>query len=216
MACGPTYRRRGSVQSAASAARIRRVSDLQIVIAALFVSAAGLRAPNRTGAGRVYPDMRKALVIVPLVLVLAGLAATGYAAAGTKHATVKTRGSAAFGSHLVDGRGRTLYRFMKDTGRHSRCTGTCAAAWPPLMSRERPEARGGAKASRLSTVRRTGGGRQVDYAGHPLYRYSGDAKPGDTSGEGINAFGGRWYLVAPSGGVVKGPSSPAPSGGYGY
>jgi predicted lipoprotein with Yx(FWY)xxD motif len=157
--------------------------------------------------------MRKALVIAPIVLILAGLTATGYAASGSKHATVKTRGGA-LGTHLVDGRGRTLYRFLKDTGRHSRCAGTCAVAWPPLISRERPEASGGAKASRLSRVRRTDGGRQVDYAGHPLYRYAGDAKPGDTSGEGINAFGGRWYVVSPSGRAIK--SAPSSGGGYGY
>jgi predicted lipoprotein with Yx(FWY)xxD motif len=39
----------------------------------------------------------------------------------------------------------------------------------------------------------------VTYNGHPLYRYVGDAAPGDTNGQGVSAFGARWYAVASSG-----------------
>ena len=174
--------------------------------------------------------MRIALISLAAALAVAGGA---YAAAGpaattaAKHATVKTR-SSALGTHLVDGQGRTLYRFLKDKGRRSRCSGACAQNWPPLTSSGRPHAAGRAKASMLSTVRRAGGGRQVDYAGHPLYRFSLDSAPGKTSGQGIEAFGGRWYVVARSGRAITKTSSggygsapspaPAPSsgGGYGY
>jgi predicted lipoprotein with Yx(FWY)xxD motif len=165
--------------------------------------------------------MRRALMLLPVVLALAGWGASGYAASGrpasAKHATVKTR-HGALGTYLVDGRGRTLYRFQKDGGRRSRCSGACAQAWPPLITRERPEAQGGAKASRLSTSRRQGGARQVVYAGHPLYRYAPDSAPGDTGGQGVSAFGARWYVVAPSGRVIRssGSSSPPPPSPYGY
>jgi predicted lipoprotein with Yx(FWY)xxD motif len=149
------------------------------------------------------------LVLVPLVL--AG-AAAGRPAAGSRHATVETR-QGPLGTHLADGKGRTLYRFLKDTGRKSTCTGVCAQNWPPLTTKEKPEAEGRAKQSRLSTKRRKDGRRQVLYDGHPLYRFAGDSSPGDANGQGINAFGGLWYVVAPSGKAIKasGASSPSPS-----
>ena len=42
-----------------------------------------------------------------------------------------------------------------------------------------------------------------------------DKKPGDTSGEGINAFGGSWFAVSPAGGKVAPRSQPQGGGGYG-
>jgi predicted lipoprotein with Yx(FWY)xxD motif len=158
--------------------------------------------------------MRKALTLLLPLLVLAGFVASGSAAAG-KHATVKTR-HGALGTYLVDGRGRTLYRFMKDTGRRSHCSGACAQAWPPLTTKERPEAEGGAKASRVSTVRRSGGARQVLYAGHPLYRFALDSAAGDTGGQGLKAFGGRWYVVSASGRAIRGSGAAAPPSPGGY
>ena len=151
--------------------------------------------------------MRAALAVTAtLLLALAG------AVPATARTTVKTRQGPA-GTFLVDGGGRTLYLFMKDKTRKSRCTGACAQFWPPLIARGGVKAGKGAKASKLSTSRRANGKRQVVYAGHPLYRYSGDGGPGDTTGEGLNTFGGRWWLVSPAGrkivmGVTLGPYGP--------
>jgi predicted lipoprotein with Yx(FWY)xxD motif len=173
---------------------------------------------NPRGEACVSPGMRLSLA-VPVVLLASGLALAGgtyavahggSATAASKHAVVNTRPTA-LGTVLVDGQGRTLYRFLKDTGRRSRCSGACAQNWPPQITSGRPRAAGRAKASLLSTVRRAGGARQVDYAGHPLYRFSLDSGPGKTSGQGVEAFGGRWYVVAPSGRVITKTSA----GGYG-
>jgi predicted lipoprotein with Yx(FWY)xxD motif len=170
--------------------------------------------------------MRKVLLAVPVTVVLAGCGAGGSAAmraasapvatSAAKHATVGTR-HGKLGTYLVDGRGRTLYRFLKDTGRRSRCSGACAYAWPPLTTRERPEAEGAAKRSLLSTSRRAGGARQVVYDGHPLYRYAPDTAPGQTRGQGVDAYGARWYVVSPSGRVIRSaPASATPPSPYGY
>ena len=48
------------------------------------------------------------------------------------------------------------------------------------------------------------GSSQVTYAGHPLYWFSGDTKPGDTNGEGLDDFGGEWYAISPAGTAVVG------------
>ncbi|MEA2207461.1 MAG: hypothetical protein QOE77_4237, partial [Blastocatellia bacterium] len=53
------------------------------------------------------------------------------------------------------------------------------------------------------------------YNGHPLYLYVGDQKAGDTSGQGITAFGGGWYALTASGGQVTATASGS-GGGNGY
>jgi predicted lipoprotein with Yx(FWY)xxD motif len=65
----------------------------------------------------------------------------------------------------------------------------------------------------VGTTKRSDGTSQITYNGHPLYLFEGDHKPGDTNGEGVNAFGANWYAVSPAGNLVSGSSS---GGGYGY
>jgi predicted lipoprotein with Yx(FWY)xxD motif len=103
------------------------------------------------------------------------------------------------GKILVDSRGRTLYLFKKDTGGRSKCSGSCAVAWPPLLATGRPVAGTGVKGSKLGTTRRSDGKKQVVYNRHPLYRFVGDKTPGDTNGQGLSAFGARWFALTPSG-----------------
>ena len=45
---------------------------------------------------------------------------------------------------------------------------------------------------------------EVTYDGHPLYRYAGDAKPGDTAGQGSDGFGALWWVVKPDGSAIEG------------
>jgi hypothetical protein len=41
--------------------------------------------------------------------------------------------------------------------------------------------------------------RQVTYAGHPLYTYSGDSGPAQTDYVGVSMFGGAWPALTASG-----------------
>jgi predicted lipoprotein with Yx(FWY)xxD motif len=106
------------------------------------------------------------------------------------------------GMILVDGSGRTLYLFEKDQPDQSACSGTCATAWPVDQSSGTPKAGSGVKASLLGTIKRSDGATQVTYNHHPLYYYSGDSGPGQHNGQGLNAFGAAWFVVAPAGGKV--------------
>src|SRR5689334_12265994 len=137
-------------------------------------------------------DKRSRLVLLALLsmLVLAASLVTLSVgtAAGAGSATVKTH-SSSLGKILVDPKGRTLYLFEKDKGGTSACYGQCAKFWPPLITSGKPTAAAGAKASLLGTSRRSNGAIQVTYAHHPLYRYAGDKRPGQTIGEGSKAFG---------------------------
>jgi len=135
------------------------------------------------------------LVVVVFAAVSAGLAMGSSAA---RPATVAS-GSSGLGRIIVDSRGRTLYLFEKDRQGASACSGACAVYWPPLLTKGMPIAIKGAKRSLLGSIRRADGTRQVAYAGHPLYLFSGDTKRGQTNGEGLKDFGAGWYALMPSG-----------------
>jgi predicted lipoprotein with Yx(FWY)xxD motif len=108
------------------------------------------------------------------------------------------------GKIIVDSKGFTLYDFHKDKGTTSACYGGCAQVWPPLLSEGKPQAGEGAMASKLGTTERKDGTTQVTYAGHPLYTYEADTKPGDAKGNDFTSFGGEWYALQPSGEEAEG------------
>lgn len=122
-------------------------------------------------------------------------------ASGKGPATVSTR-SGGLGDILVDGNGRTLYLFVADTSTKSTCDGSCAQAWPPLLTSGKPKASHGAKANLLGTTKRDDGGTEVTYNGHPLYLYQGDSKAGDTTGKGLNQFGALWWVLDTGGNKI--------------
>jgi predicted lipoprotein with Yx(FWY)xxD motif len=144
--------------------------------------------------------MKNPLIVAVTALaavVLAG-AATAAARPAARTATVATARTE-LGRIVADGRGRSLYLFEKDTRGRSACSGACAAYWPPLLTSGKPLAIKGAKPSLLGSIRRADGSRQVTYAGHPVYFFSGDAGRGQTNGEGLQDFGGGWYALTPAG-----------------
>jgi len=126
------------------------------------------------------------------------------AAAEAATATIKVHKSR-YGRILVDGHGRTLYLFTRDHGAKSRCYGACARAWPPFLAGAdaAPQAAGGADAAKLGTTARRGGATQVTYAGHPLYYYVNDRKPGQILCQDVAEFGGTWLVVSPSGRAIR-------------
>lgn len=111
--------------------------------------------------------------------------------------------SSQYGRVLFDQRGFVLYGFTADSPRASRCYRACAKAWPPLLATSAPKALRGVDRSKLGTVARRNGARQVTYAGHPLYYYVGDRKPGQILCQDVLEYGGRWLVVAPSGKLVR-------------
>jgi predicted lipoprotein with Yx(FWY)xxD motif len=111
---------------------------------------------------------------------------------------------------VVNGAGLTLYRFDDDTAKPSKstCNGECAKKWPPVTV-----AKGGrifidgVKKSAVGVVKRDDGRLQVTIGGWPVYRFSGDAEPGDTNGQGV---GGTWFGVAPDGKKATGDDAAPP------
>jgi predicted lipoprotein with Yx(FWY)xxD motif len=126
-------------------------------------------------------------------------------ASGSAPAAVVDLRATKLGQTLVDGQGRTLYLFEADMAGKSSCDGACASAWPPYLSKGAPKGGTGVAGGLLGTSPRgDGGGAQVTYRGHPLYYYAGDAAPGDTTGQGLDQFGAKWYVLAPNGDKIDG------------
>ena len=105
-------------------------------------------------------------------------------------ASVQSRGKI-----LTDDTGMTLYVLKDDVPASgvSHCDDACATTWPPLVINYgfTPQTPG---LGPLGSMLRTDGARQVMYRGRPLYLYTGDKKPGDTNGDGID---GRWSVATP-------------------
>ena len=132
----------------------------------------------------------------------AGASSSSTGAGASAGGTVITTAKSSAGTVLTNGSGKAVYLWAKDTGDMSNCNGACAGAWPPVTTTGTATAAGGATASDIGTITRSDGTKQVTYDGHPLYYFSGDSGPGMASGQGSDAFGAKWWLVAPAGSDV--------------
>jgi len=149
---------------------------------------AGMRAAASLVVGVVGAVSVAALVLFGIALASAGEAPASVAGAAVTLKTTTIRGITV----LTDAKGLTLYWFAPDTPAASRCTGPCAAYWPPVTGT--PNAGPGVTGT-LGTIRRPGGGLQVTYDSHPLYTYIGDSAPGQAKGNKLDLNGGYWYEV---------------------
>jgi predicted lipoprotein with Yx(FWY)xxD motif len=168
------------------------------------------------------PSRAITLLVGAAAVVLTALGAAGCGNAGSSASpaapkrrplTIGVSANKKVGAFLVDSEGRTLYLFKRDKAKTT-CFDACAKAWPPLRANGKLKTRGGARARKVGTAPRPDGARQVTYNGHPLYVYEGDETPGKVNGQGVNSFGGRWFVLSPAGKQVTKGSPPKGSSGY--
>jgi predicted lipoprotein with Yx(FWY)xxD motif len=179
---------------------------------------------HRRQAG-LRPALSLAAALAAITVSSAAMAPAGPAVAATTWSggTVISAASGPFGAMLVVGSGRykgfSLYAITSDRighfgcgpnvirlfGHRLACTGPSddgIAEWPAITTKGRPVAGRGVDARLLGSVYRKHVGRQVTYAGHPLYLF--DNLPGQVTGEGWDEPGlppwhGVWWVVSPSG-----------------
>jgi predicted lipoprotein with Yx(FWY)xxD motif len=180
---------------------------------------------------------RKALLLVPAAaaLVLASACgAVGTGAAGTQngaanagsgtttlqqqpefgkepHQMLSATESRQVGWFVADAAGFALYRFDKDTAKppKSNCDGECLRMWPPVLVSDHTMT-SGVDPTLVGSVTRADGKKQVTLAGWPLYRYAGDKKAGDLTGQGK---AGTWFAVTPEGKKAQAEDGAAPAEG---
>jgi predicted lipoprotein with Yx(FWY)xxD motif len=185
---------------------------IEVAAFAVLALAAIAAGPVRHADGPVSPDARilarvqaAMSMVIPAVgvvsvaaLTLLGVAvanAGGTPAAATDAGVTLKTATISGINVLTNANGRTLYWFAPDTPATSKCTGSCAAYWPPVPGH--PKA-GPGVTGKLGTIKRPGGGLQATYDGHPLYTYIGDSGPGQAGGNNLNLNGGLWYEVRSS------------------
>jgi predicted lipoprotein with Yx(FWY)xxD motif len=122
--------------------------------------------------------------------------ATSQPAQASAGVTVKVSNDPKLGNILVDGEGKTLYIFTKDTPDVSNCSAGCQKAWPPLVVQDNATAGDGVNTSLLGTATLSDGRKIVTYNHMPLYYWAADMKAGDTNGQGVQ---GVWFVISPDG-----------------
>ncbi|MBT2386105.1 SCO0930 family lipoprotein [Streptomyces sp. ISL-11] len=97
------------------------------------------------------------------------------------------------GKILVDGQGRTLYRFNKDSAWPMKfaCTGSCLDTWKPAKPVDKAAIRD-VPEKLVTTVTRPDGTRQLAIDCWPVYWFTGDTKAGDVNGQGKQDL---WFAV---------------------
>lgn len=107
------------------------------------------------------------------------------------------RGSA-LGTILTNTSGRTLYYFLPERGGRIVCSSSaCTAFWPPSLTSNTNPTGGAGVTGQLSVIMRAGGADQISYNTWPLYTFAGDKAAGQTNGQGVVGFGGKWLAATP-------------------
>ena len=87
------------------------------------------------------------------------------------------------GPAFVNASQHAVYVFSGDTApNQSNCTGSCAAAWPPVPPPS------GSLPSPWAAFKRGDGTMQLSYKGKPLYTFVNDTSPLVANGNGVDGF----------------------------
>ena len=153
------------------------------------------------------------VAIASIALVACQPSAGGASPASSAGAVTVGSASSSLGTFLTGPNGKTLYTHAGDSVNTSTCTDGCLTAWPALAvaSGQQPTAGSGVTGT-LGTFSRSDGTVQVTYNGLPLYYWQGDAKAGDTTGQGVNGFS----VALVSGSASGTPAARASSSARGY
>lgn len=160
--------------------------------------------------------MRKPVwMLLAALAMIIGACGDGDGADTTEPATDETTTTAAGGTEdgvhtadtdlgtiLVDADGFTLYVFTADAAGESTCYEACADLWPPVSGDTAIS--GDLDSSMFGTTERTDGSSQLTVNDQPLYLYTPDQNPGDTTGQNVN---GVWFVVDSAGTMVGGPEA---------
>ena len=99
------------------------------------------------------------------------------------------------GPVLVDGDGMSLYVYLLDDATSISCLDGCRDTWTPVLI-EGKLTLDGVERSLFGRRALDDGTQQLTVDDQPVYRFTGDAEPGDQNGQGVDTL---WFMVKPSG-----------------
>ena len=173
------------------------------------------RSPQNSSTQR--RALRRAAVLGVATSGVLTLALSVMSGAAHSPTTIKVAQNTTWGPTLTLKDGVTLYRLSKDSKDKSRCSGTCATIWVPVLLATGQAKPVGLGVTHLGSFTRADGSRQVTYEGIPLYRFTGDRAAGEVTGN-VSDTWGKWSSINP-----KSPLTPpkklgtttTTTGGYG-
>ncbi len=107
------------------------------------------------------------------------------------------------GGYVADPKGNSLYTLVDENGELLPCEAECLQAYPPYTGEPTVDADTGLDPSLVGTTEAANGEQQVTYNGFPLHYSSLDSQPGALAGQGQPGFGGHFYLVDDTTGVLE-------------
>lgn len=134
---------------------------------------------------------RKVAMTITFLLIALFLTASVNIGLAQADYTITTAQAPDIGKYLVDGQGKTLYYFTKDTSGVSNCKGQCASLWPAFYA-EKIIVSEGLDAAEFGVITRDDGMKQTTFRGWPLYYFSKDLTAGDIKGQ---EFNGVWFII---------------------
>ncbi len=163
-----------------------------VVATATVVAGCGSADKESSGAGGTKPQTEQSAPSSA-----ATKPAPSKSTAARSGRVIKTA-SSEFGPMLFDRSGQAIYLFAKEKTSKPECYGACAEAWPPVLTKGSPQARGDTRSDLLGTTPRKDGSKQVTYKGHPLYFYAHENKY-EVLCHNVTENGGLWLVVTPKG-----------------
>lgn len=161
------------------------------------------KAPSSRTSPRISrQSLTTFAVLATGAALLSAMAPSGVSGASSTPTTIAVSQNTTWGPTLTLKNGDTLYRLTADSKNTSVCTAKCATIWFPVLLAKGQKKPVGDGVSSLGSFTRTGGAKQVTYAGIPLYTFSKDKKPGQVTGNVKNSWG-QWYSINP-----KSPTTP--------
>ena len=159
--------------------RIKQLSAAALLIViALFGLSGCASAPTLTATPAAAPTLaptatpNSAATSVPVIAVTPA-----------QETALKMAHDSKLGNILTDAQGMTLYLYKPDGVGSSNCTGDCAKQYPPLTVPQGVQVLAATGiGGNVGVFERADSTYQVLYNDAPLYRFSGDKKPGDING----------------------------------
>jgi predicted lipoprotein with Yx(FWY)xxD motif len=115
-----------------------------------------------------------------------------------------------FSPIVVNGKGRTIYRFDRDSNDPptTTCVDECNETWQPVLAPNGVEVDAGIEEDLVGTVTRPDGNEQLTLNGWPMYYHHKDLKLGQTVGHGTSK---AWFAISPMGGRAQKDAEAAPA-----
>lgn len=175
---------------------MRRTPMLTTALAAAALVLTGCGSSDDSGGAAAAGTSSSAASPTPA-------SSTAASSSSADSSALLTTADSGLGTIVVDGAGRTVYMFTKDTqgSGASSCSGQCLVAWPPVVADSAAPQVDGVSGD-VGTITRDDGTVQATLDGWPLYYWQGDSAAGDTTGQGVQ---GVWWVLTPEGAPVSTP-----------